>query len=115
MTKENIINPNISMHILHTVLYTFSKVLTRRIYWMIKSFFRWWSFPLFLWLLFGILWWCFNPLIPRSDEHVTSPYDLQTFSSKKGNENTQTHQGKVITLIKNQIPVTNLQENQWQP
>ena len=37
------------------------------------------------------------------------------FPAKKGNENTQTHQGKVITLIKNQIPVTNLQENQWQP
>ena len=26
MKEENIITPNISMHILHTVLYTFSKV-----------------------------------------------------------------------------------------
>ena len=40
--------PNICMHILHTVLYTFHKVLTRRICLTIKSFFSWWSFPL-LW------------------------------------------------------------------
>ena len=39
--------PNISMHILHTVLYTFPKILTRRIYLTIKSFFSWRSFPLF--------------------------------------------------------------------
>ena len=37
------------------------------------------------------------------------------FPAKKGNENTQTHQGKVVTLIKHQILVTDLQENQWQP
>ena len=35
--------PNISMHILHT----FPKILTRRIYLTIKSFFSWRSFPLF--------------------------------------------------------------------
>ena len=39
--------PNISMNILHTVLYTFPKILTRRIYLTIKSFFSWRSFPLF--------------------------------------------------------------------
>ena len=33
------LHPNISMHILHTVLYTFPKVLTRRICLTIKSFF----------------------------------------------------------------------------
>ena len=47
--KINPLHPNISMHILHTVLYTFLKVLTRRICLTIKSFFSWWSFPLFLW------------------------------------------------------------------
>ena len=39
---------NIRMHILHTVLYTFPKVLTRRICLTIKNYFIWWSFPLFL-------------------------------------------------------------------
>ena len=43
------LHPNISMHILHTVLYTFPKVLTRRICLTIKSFFSWWSFLLFSW------------------------------------------------------------------
>ena len=45
----NPLHPNISMHILHTVRYTFPKVLTRRIFLTIKSFFSWWSFPQFLW------------------------------------------------------------------
>ena len=42
---------NISMYILHTVLYTFSMVLMRRIWRIcltIKSCFCWGSFPLFL-------------------------------------------------------------------
>ena len=39
----------ISMQILHTVLYTFPKVPTKRIYVTIRTFFCWWSFPLFLW------------------------------------------------------------------
>ena len=37
------------MHILHTVLYTFAKELTRRICLTIKSNFSWWSFPSFWW------------------------------------------------------------------
>ena len=37
--------PNISIRILLTVLYTFLKVLTERIYLTIKSFFNWLSFP----------------------------------------------------------------------
>ena len=37
------------MHILLTVLYMIPKVLTRRIWLLIKSFFHWWSFPLFSW------------------------------------------------------------------
>ena len=43
------IHPNINMHILHTVLYTFLKVLMRRICLTIKSFLACWSFPLFSW------------------------------------------------------------------
>ena len=45
----NPLHPNIIMHILHTVLYTFPKVLTRRICLTIKGFFGWWSFFLFSW------------------------------------------------------------------
>ena len=47
------------MHILHTVLHTVHTVLTRRICVTIKSFFNWWSVPLFsrpLCLILG--WYC---------------------------------------------------------
>ena len=37
----NPLYPNISIHILHTVLYTFPKVLTRRICLKLKSFLSW--------------------------------------------------------------------------
>ena len=40
--RVNPFHPNISMHILHTVLFTFPKLLTKRIYLSIKRFFRWW-------------------------------------------------------------------------
>ena len=43
----NPLHPNISMHILHTVLCTFPKVLRRRICLTIRTFFSWWSFPVF--------------------------------------------------------------------
>ena len=46
---NNPLHPNISMHILHSVLNTFPKVLTRRICLTIENFFRWWSFPFFWW------------------------------------------------------------------
>ena len=39
------LHPSISKHILHTVLYTFPKVLTRRICLPIKSFFSDWPSP----------------------------------------------------------------------
>ena len=45
----NYLHPNISKDILHTVLYTFSMLLTRRICLTTKSFFRLWSFYLFSW------------------------------------------------------------------
>ena len=53
----NPLHPNVSMHILHTVLYKFPWVLTRRICSTILSFF-WWLFPLFsrpLW----VIWECY--------------------------------------------------------
>ena len=53
----NPLHPNISIHIHHTVLCTFTKVLTRRLCLTIKSFFSWWSFPLFSWPLCVIQWW----------------------------------------------------------
>ena len=46
--KLNPLQPKISMHILHTALHTFRKVLTRRIELPIKSFFCRWSFPIIL-------------------------------------------------------------------
>ena len=39
----NPFHPNISIHILHTAICTFTKVLTRRICLPIKSFLSWWS------------------------------------------------------------------------
>ena len=43
------LHPNLSRHILHTVLYTFLKVQTKRICLTIKSLLSWWSFLLFSW------------------------------------------------------------------
>ena len=51
------LHPNISMHIPHTVLQTFPKVQTKRIFFKIKSLFRWWSFPLFMKPLWVIWRW----------------------------------------------------------
>ena len=48
-SSKNPSHPNISMHFLLTVFSKFPLVLTRRISLKIKSFFSWWSFPLFLW------------------------------------------------------------------
>ena len=52
----NPLQASIRMHILHPVLYTFCKVLTRRIIRLrIKSVFSWWSFPLFSWP-YSVIW-----------------------------------------------------------
>ena len=45
----NPLHSNISIHILFTVSCSFPEVLTKRICFTNKSFFSWWSFPLFLW------------------------------------------------------------------
>ena len=50
----NSLHPKISLYILHTALDKFLKVLVRRIRLPIKSFFRWWSFPLFSWRYYMI-------------------------------------------------------------
>ena len=42
----------------------------------------------------NVLW---NPLTPRSDEQVTSPYNIKTLSSKQ-----------VITVISGRLPAGNL-------
>ena len=63
----NPLHPDISMYILHTVLYTLPKVLTRRICLAMKSFFSWWSFPLFSWPYSMIQgWYCKEKLDARS-------------------------------------------------
>ena len=45
----NPLQPKISIYILHTVFYTFSKVLTKRFCLTTKSSCTYWSFPLFSW------------------------------------------------------------------
>ena len=45
----NPLHLNICIYILHTVLYTFPMVLTKRICLTIKNLSSWWSVPLFLW------------------------------------------------------------------
>ena len=47
--KNKPVHPKISMHILYTVFYTFSKVLTRRFCLKIKRSCTCWSFPLSSW------------------------------------------------------------------
>ena len=88
--------PNISMHILHTVLYTFPKRLTRRICFTIKSCFSWWSSLLFSWLSCLIQgWYCKEKLDasnserlrvnfwnPKSDQHINVLQDHEN----KGND-----------------------------
>ena len=47
-----------------------------------------------------------NPSIPRSDQYVTSPYNIHTLSSKQV---MRTFQVEVVVLISHQILTTNLQ------
>ena len=54
------LHPYISMHILHTVLSIFSKVLTRRICLTIKSLYNKWSSHLFLSHLWVIQGWYYD-------------------------------------------------------
>ena len=44
---HELFTPKISVHILHTVPYTFPTMLARRFLLTIKSFYGWQSFPLF--------------------------------------------------------------------
>ena len=41
----------------------------------------------------------FHSLSPKSDQHVTSPYNIHTFYQQTGIENSQTYQVEVVILI----------------
>ena len=49
----------------------------------------------------------FNPLTPRSDKNVKSPYNIQ----QTGKENIKTYQVEVFILIQHQILTVYLQGN----
>ena len=65
MEPLNPLHPNIRMHILHTVLCTFLKVLTRRIC-LSHEFCSRWSCPLFSWPLCLIQGWHFEEKLDAS-------------------------------------------------
>lgn len=51
-----------------------------------------------------------NPLTPKSDSYVTSPYNIHTLSRKQVMR-TQNYQLEVVILSQHQILMTNLQGN----
>ena len=74
---------NISMHILHSVLYTFPIVLSRRISWTIQSFLSWWSFPWFLWheqVIQG--WYCKEKLDTNHSKRSKGLFNPVTWSCR---------------------------------
>ena len=54
----------------------------------------------------------FNPLTPRSDKNVTSPYNIHTLLSKQVMRIFKLRRVEVVILIYHQIPVTDLQGNE---
>ena len=54
----------------------------------------------------------FNPLITRTDKHVTSPYNIHTLLSKQVMRKLKLRQVEVVILIYPQILVTNLPGNE---
>ena len=66
--------------------------------------------------LYDVLMFCLffllKPLTPRSDWHVTSPYNIHTLLSKQVMRILKLRQVEVIILIYHQILVTNLQGNE---
>ena len=70
LSQSILYNPNISLHILHTVPYTFPKVLMRRICFKIQSFSCWWSFPLFSWPWCVIQGWYCEEKLDASHSYV---------------------------------------------
>ena len=73
------LHPNIGMLFLHTVLYTFSKVLIRRICSSIKS---WWSFPLFLWPKCLIQGWYGKEKWDANHSNGTKGYNSRIISDR---------------------------------
>lgn len=51
-----------------------------------------------------------NPLTPKSDSYVTSPYNIHTLSRKQVMR-TQNYQLEVVILSQHQILMSNLQGN----
>ena len=81
MILINPLHPNISMHILHTVLFTLPNVLTRRICLTFESFFSKWSLSLFSWLCVIQRRYCKEKL---DDNHSLESKGLTLFSKWKG-------------------------------
>lgn len=78
-----LLNLNISMHILHTIFHKFPKVLLRRIWPIIKSFFRLWSFPLFLWLnCLTLGWYCWENCIHENFKLFYSTFGVSELCKK---------------------------------
>ena len=65
----NPFHPNISMHIIHTVRYTFPQVLKRRICLPIKKLHPWWPFVLFSWPQCLIQQWYCREKLDASHSH----------------------------------------------
>ena len=86
----NPLQPNISIHVPHTVLYTFPEVLTERICLPIKRFLPWWPFSLFSWPYmyhFGLRIWVQkqNPHIETKLEDTRTPLgQLSSISHRLG-------------------------------
>ena len=78
------LHPNISIQILHTILYIFPKVLTRRICVTINSFFSWWSFPLFSWPSSVIQgWYCKEKLHASHSQGTRQSHNVMRKSVSK--------------------------------
>ena len=74
---------------LHTFLYTFPKLLTRRISLTIQSCFGWWLFPLFLWPYLIQGWICWEKLDTHHSYGLKGkiPKEIQVlFETKKINK-----------------------------
>ena len=63
LASVNLLHRNIRIYIFQAVLYSFSKVLTRRICLIINIFFSRWSFTIFFWPYCAIQgWYCIEKL-----------------------------------------------------
>ena len=114
----NLLHPNISMHILDAVIDTFCKVLTRRICFIIKSLFSWWSFSLFSWPYWLIQeWYCQEKLYASHSQgwkgqYILILFCLFCFCFNDFIRAILVHKGKVIPLSYDFTPETERQRLQ---